>query len=332
MSSVRIRKRPRKRGTTRTVLYRRGGRAFNEESAGTFPTEAAAKARKAFVILELASGRDLQDALPRLQQDRPPVRTLGQDFDAWLASRHDLPATSLNTYTYAKNAIPEFLLSMTTTEITFLDLQEAFAGIEHSSSSLPLYRTCLKQVFDYVGADPNPARDKRFRLPKVEREEANPPPTDHLLAILERVKPTVALFLLTLEQGCTRIAETLSVTWGEFDIAGSRPRFRARETKRQRARWVELPQWLTDQLAALCPLEDRTPDRRVFQGLSDDAVRTAMRRACTAAEIPFYSPHELRHGRATIWQSRRHARPGACPPAARGGPIESLEAALVRTP
>jgi integrase len=344
MSSVRIR---RKSGR-HCVLFRRGGRAFAEEWAGSFKTQKEAKLRYALVLTELAAGRDPHEALRRLEQPAPPARTLGQEFDSWLASRHDLSDTTRETYTYAKRALPGSLLSRPTTEITFQELQETFAAIQHSPSALKLYRNCIRQAFDYAGVQPNPARDKRFKLPKVEHEETNPPPTEHLLAILERVTPKVALFLLTLEQGCTRIAETLSVTWGDFDIAGSRLRLRARETKRSRARWVELPQWLTDRLAALCALEDRTADRRVFQGLSDDGVRAAMRRACTLAEIPHYHPHDLRHRRATIWH---HAGMPAREVAHRGGwsratvpldtyshtmplteaPTETLEAALVRT-
>jgi integrase len=348
VSSVRIRKRTRAKTTSWIVLFRRGGRAFKEENAGTFQSASAAKARYALVVTELAAGRDPLEALKGLQAPPPPIRTLAQDFDAWLASRHDLSKTTRDTYGYAKNALPDSLLSKPTTEITFADLQEAFAEIAHSPSALNLYRACVRQVFDYAGVNPNPARDKRFRLPKVEHEEANPPTTEHLLAVLERVTPRVALFLLTLEQGCTRIAETLSVTWGDFDIAGSRLRLRAGETKRNRARWVELPEWLTDQLAALCPLEDRTPDRRVFQGLTDSGVRDSMRRACIAAEIPHYHPHDLRHRRATIWH---HGGMPARELAHRGGwsrttvplevyahvmplsdaPVETLEAALVRT-
>jgi integrase len=68
-----------------------------------------------------------------------------------------------------------------------------------------------------------------------------------------------------------------------------------------RARWVQVPEWLMDAIAELCPLEDRTAERRVFIGLSDRAARAAMARACTAAGIPHFSPKDLRHRRATIW-------------------------------
>ena len=50
-----------------------------------------------------------------------------------------------------------------------------------------------------------------------------------------------------------------------------------------------------------CPLEDRVPDRKVFQGLNVSTARQAMTRACRLAKIPHYSPHDLRHRRLTIW-------------------------------
>ena len=50
----------------------------------------------------------------------------------------------------------------------------------------------------------------------------------------------------------------------------------------------------------LCPREDRTPERRVFQGFGGDRFRTAITRACTAAGVPAFSPHDLRHRRISL--------------------------------
>ena len=50
-----------------------------------------------------------------------------------------------------------------------------------------------------------------------------------------------------------------------------------------------------------CPLEDRVPERKVFQGLNSSAGRQAMTRACRDAKIPHYTPHDLRHRRLTLW-------------------------------
>ena len=48
------------------------------------------------------------------------------------------------------------------------------------------------------------------------------------------------------------------------------------------------------------PRDDRTPDRRVFQRFGGDRFRTAIARACTAAGVPAFSPHDLRHGRVSL--------------------------------
>jgi integrase len=51
---------------------------------------------------------------------------------------------------------------------------------------------------------------------------------------------------------------------------------------------------------ALVARDDRIPERRVFQGFSGDSFRTAITRACTAAGVPAFSPHDLRHRRISL--------------------------------
>jgi integrase len=46
--------------------------------------------------------------------------------------------------------------------------------------------------------------------------------------------------------------------------------------------------------------EDRTDTRRVFQGFGSDRFRTALGRACRAAGVPTFSPHDLRHRRISL--------------------------------
>jgi len=40
--------------------------------------------------------------------------------------------------------------------------------------------------------------------------------------------------------------------------------------------------------------------RRVFLGFGADRFRTALTRACTAAGVPHFSPHDLRHRRISL--------------------------------
>jgi integrase len=50
----------------------------------------------------------------------------------------------------------------------------------------------------------------------------------------------------------------------------------------------------------LCPRDDRHPARRVFENVTADRLRTAISRACTAAGVPVFSPHDLRHRRISL--------------------------------
>lgn len=65
-------------------------------------------------------------------------------------------------------------------------------------------------------------------------------------------------------------------------------------------RWVQVPADLFVQILDLVPFEDRTGDRAVFSMTGQD-LRQAMRRACEAAGIPTFSPHDLRHRRVSLW-------------------------------
>jgi integrase len=42
------------------------------------------------------------------------------------------------------------------------------------------------------------------------------------------------------------------------------------------------------------------PDALVFVGSTADRLRTAITRACTAAGVPTFSPHDLRHRRISL--------------------------------
>jgi hypothetical protein len=50
----------------------------------------------------------------------------------------------------------------------------------------------------------------------------------------------------------------------------------------------------------LCPRDDRSPNRSVFEGFGVDRFRTSIARACTAGGVPVFSPHDLRHRRISL--------------------------------
>ena len=50
----------------------------------------------------------------------------------------------------------------------------------------------------------------------------------------------------------------------------------------------------------LPPRDDRDPKAPLFPGVSADRLRTAIARACRAAGVPVFSPHDLRHRRISL--------------------------------
>ena len=104
-----------------------------------------------------------------------------------------------------------------------------------------------------------------------------------------------------IEQGALRLGEAISLTWRDVDRAGLRLRLPNSATKRDRARWVYLPEWLIEAVEETCPPDDRSPGRRVFEGVTEASAYQAMSRACKTAGVPHYHPHDLRHRRITIW-------------------------------
>ncbi len=98
-----------------------------------------------------------------------------------------------------------------------------------------------------------------------------------------------------------RLGEAVSLRWMDVDAANLRLRLPRSATKRDKARWVYLPEWLVEAIEATCPLEDRVPERRVFPGITEASAYQAMTRACKTARVPHFHPHDLRHRRITIW-------------------------------
>lgn len=97
-----------------------------------------------------------------------------------------------------------------------------------------------------------------------------------------------------------RLGELEGLAWGDVDEQHGRWRVSVSVSKTRTGRWVNVP---PDVFVAVCGLaarEDRTAERRVFQGFGGDRFRTAITRACTAAGVPAFSPHDLRHRRISL--------------------------------
>lgn len=254
---------------------------------------------------EIAHGRNPADLLDAMCHARVPTPTVSLSTwgERFLASRIDVDENTTKNYRAALKIIGETFGDRDPATITVSEIAEWIASMAENrkAGTLGQYLIVFRLLLDHVGLEPNAARDPRVKLPKQVREEPQPPSMEHFEAIIGALGAKWKLLFVTIEQGALRLGEGVSLRWGDVDAANLRLRLPRSATKKDRARWVFLPQWLIDAIEATCPLEDRTPERRVFQGITEASAYQAMTRACKNAKVPHYHPHDLRHRRISIW-------------------------------
>lgn len=286
------------------MRYRLGGRAWPLLSGGTFSSLKDAKTRRDLVAGEIAAGRNPRDLLAAMAAEPSRTDKVSVWRDRFLASRRGVAANTAANYRTALKAACERFGDTDPARVTWQDVDGWVGELarRHKPATVKNYKRQFAILLDYVGVDPNPARDKRIQTPRRIQDEPNPPTADQFLAILDKVKQhRRRLMLIVLEQGALRVGEAVALRWGDVDRVNLRLRLPRSATKTSRSRFVYLPEWVFDALEGLCPPDDRVPDRRVFQGITESAVYYTMTRACRNAGVAHFHPHDLRHRRITVW-------------------------------
>jgi integrase len=280
------------------VMYRLGGRESVPRYAGAFTTRREALARKVWVAGELAAMR-VPDRR-RAAVDVSP--TLAAVASSWQASRVDVATGTLQTY---RVALGRILPRLGDTRVTALDaatVADLVAELHSEGLKRQTIRktvSVLAMVLDHARVQPNPACDRlTVKLPREDRRHVQPPTAEHVEAVVRLLPKRYQLPALILDATGMRIGELEALTWGDVDEP--RGRWRIATSKTGRPRWVSPPPSLLDAVLDLCPRDDRHPDRRVFEHVTSERLRTALTRACTAAGVPAFSPHDLRHRRVSL--------------------------------
>jgi integrase len=282
-------------------MYRLGGRESVPRYAGAFRTMREATARRNWVAGELAAMRVPETSTLTAAPSSP---TLREAAERWRASRRDVTEGTRVLHRVALGRVLPVLGDKRVDAITVRDVSDLVAALVEGGRKRETIRKSVKYlaaVLEEEGVEPNPARDKRVRLPHEEREELNPPSADHVEAVYALLAPAYRLPLLWLDWSGARVASVDLLRVGDYDERNRRVRLRASATKTRQALWVELPAVLAEAIEAkLPPREDRDPD----DSLSADRLRTAISRACKAAGVPVFSPHDLRHRRISLLHAR----------------------------
>jgi len=306
MGAVHIRSRETKSGRRYQVRYRLGGRGYALLHGGSFRTVREARQRRDLIAGELAVGRDPRVSLELLKHALGQPRTMAEWFEAFVESRIDVHPKTIDGYRKHWKRIGREFGERDPLTITPADVQAWIVAQarELKPSSVLSFTGTLRQLLDYVDLpDGNPGRHRSVKLPRQTREEPRPPSGMEFRAIVAGVLPKYRLFLRLLEATALRFSELADLTWGDINSADAQLRVSITRTKGGTAgqRWARVPKPLMDELEQLLPREDRTAQERVFAGLTGSGVRASMTRACLNAGIPNYSPHDLRHRRASLW-------------------------------
>jgi integrase len=281
------------------VEYRLGGREAPTRYGGSFRTKREALERKAWIGGELAAKR-----VPDLRFSVAETVTLRQLAARWQASRVDVAEGTAQTYRLALGRLLPRLGDKAVERIdaqTVADLVAELHGAGLRKQTIRKTVSVLAMVLDHGRIQPNPARDKlTVKLPREERRELNPPSAEHVEAVVRLLPTRYRLPALVLDATGMRIGELEALTWGDLDEPRERWRVSGAVAKTGRARWVPVPAELFQAVTRLVAREDRIPERPVFQRFGGNRFRTALTRACTAAGVPQFSPHDLRHRRVSL--------------------------------
>jgi integrase len=301
MASAWIQRRERGRVSYR-VVYRLGGREAAQRYAGTFRTLREARIRRDWIAGDLAAGRvpDLPGAF--LEPAPPP--TVRELADRWTASRIDVAEGTATAHRTALNRVLSRVGDLPVDAVTVdavADLIAAMVAEKKARGTIQKSLNALRMVLDYAGVDPNPARDRRVKLPREDREEVDPPTADAVEAVLGACAPRYRLPLLLLDATGLRVSEIENLRWGDVDESTGRFRISRATIKTRRSLWVDVPADLFAAVLELVPREDRDLAGPVFPDLAQARLRTDIARACRATGTPLWSPHDLRHRRLSLW-------------------------------
>lgn len=281
------------------VEYRLGGRESRVQYGGSFKTKREASERRAWIAGELAGRR-----VPNLGAlDPAHAPTVAEAAERWQASRVDASENTKLQHRSAVRAMLPHVGQRRVDSLTPADVAELVGKLSETRRRETVRKTLLAlgMVLDHAGVNPNPARDKvAVRLPREQKTEIVPPTHEAVLAVHGLLPPRYRLPLVVLDATGMRLGELEGLRWGDVDEPRGRWRVSAAVSKTSTARWVNVPPPIYAAVLELVPRDDRTAERKVFQGFGGDRFRTAITRACTAAGVPAFSPHDLRHRRISL--------------------------------
>ena len=136
----------------------------------------------------MAAGR--VPALVVAEPTRPP--TLADLAERWTASRIDVAEGTRVQHQVALKRVLSRIGDLPVdalTPDTVAQVVGAMAAEGKARGTIRKSLTALRMVLDHAGVEPNPARNRRVKLPREDREEIDPPDAAAVEAVLGACAP-----------------------------------------------------------------------------------------------------------------------------------------------
>lgn len=171
MPSAWVERRERGAGSVRYVVkYRLGGRESGHRYAGSFATRREALARRGWVAGELAAMRVPDISSLEVGPTRSP--TVAEACERWRAARVDVAEATRVLHRVALGRVLPILGDRRLDGLTVDDVNGLVVELARTGRKRETIRKSVKYlaaVLEDNGIEPNPARDKRVRLPHEKR-------------------------------------------------------------------------------------------------------------------------------------------------------------------
>lgn len=269
------------------VRYRLGGEGSKLHHLKSCRTQKEADAVAEWARMRMARGLVPDIRAYLAEQDPEVVPTVRRAVTQWLATRIDLSAGSRRTYeALSKLILDAPIAKMPVTRVEPVDALEfvhSLADRKLARDTISATRGILAAALDEAGVESNPARHRSVRLPREQKKIVHPPPYVDVCKALDHAPAKYRVALALLEATGLRISEACNLRQVDVDRVGGR--VRVRYGKGDKHRFAPLPVELAEIL----------PEGNPVLGVTPDGIRGALERACDAARIERFSPHDLRH-------------------------------------
>ncbi len=324
MGSAFIVRRKRAKGYVWQVRYRLGGRESKVMNGGTFERRRDAEERRDCILAQMRKGKvpDLDLAAKAAKQATKKaqraakkaanLRTVGQAVSEYIAWRTSLAPGSIKVHRKAEARLAS-LAGIAVKKLTDSDIQKWIYEMEAvplKESTIRKYLETLQMTLDREKIHPNPARDRQLQFRKEGDDdgdgsegEVTPPSFAEYIAIYEGIAPVYRLAVDVMEATGIRVGEATLMIVDDINARDCQLRVAKQRTKgkrgTRRSRFVDVPPALMARIQEHVEEKGLGSEDRII-GFTDQGLRNAMARACAQANIPLYSPHDLRHRFASV--------------------------------